>query len=416
MRGVQGEERAAILEEHTGVPGDDARTELVIEALDHRHRVAAGVGGHDRDGVPLAWASGHGSGGAPRDPASPARETLRVETPVDRHRDCDRIGEVAVSILEGELRCLNEHVDVVGVVEGGDVEALDQREDREGGEPLGRWREAHDLTAAIGHADRVAPVGAVRGEVVERQWTADAGRRVRDAACERAPVEFLRTVGRDGLQRSGQVVLDEAAALEPVRVIDRPQRRLHLVRRVIHEEVGRGRRHAPLPGRRRKALPRVGDRVGEEPLPVDPRAQALSTVSVRLPPARDGARDGEGRRPAARGDRCTVARAVGLEARRAGGAPGGVESEQVPALAVVNEPDVVAANAIHVGVDHGDGDRGGDGGVEGTASGPEDGQPRLGRQRVRRRDEAVSRVSLDASDHSKGPPSRRMPRLRGAAR
>ena len=51
MRGIEREERAAVLQEHAGVAGDDARAELVIEALDHAHRVARGVGSDDRDRV-----------------------------------------------------------------------------------------------------------------------------------------------------------------------------------------------------------------------------------------------------------------------------------------------------------------------------------------------------------------------------
>src|SRR5439155_21849662 len=51
MPGVEREARAAVLEQHAGVPGDDAGPELVVEALDDADGVVLRVGGDDRDRV-----------------------------------------------------------------------------------------------------------------------------------------------------------------------------------------------------------------------------------------------------------------------------------------------------------------------------------------------------------------------------
>ena len=70
---------------------------------------------------------------------------------VNGNGDHRRIGEVTIAVLERELRRLDDDVDVVGVVEPRDVEAVEQGEDRERSEALGRRRKARGLAAAIAH-------------------------------------------------------------------------------------------------------------------------------------------------------------------------------------------------------------------------------------------------------------------------
>src|SRR5438445_2831839 len=61
LAGIQREERAAILKDHAGVPGHEARAPREVHRLDERDRVALSIGGDDGDGVA---ARGHPRRGA----------------------------------------------------------------------------------------------------------------------------------------------------------------------------------------------------------------------------------------------------------------------------------------------------------------------------------------------------------------
>ena len=76
MRGIEREERAAVLEKHAGVAGDDARAELVVEALDDGDGVARRVRGDDGDGVALDGADREQGARPGADARAPAREPL----------------------------------------------------------------------------------------------------------------------------------------------------------------------------------------------------------------------------------------------------------------------------------------------------------------------------------------------------
>src|SRR2546425_8920165 len=82
---IEREEGAAVLQEHAGIAGHDARPELVIETLDHANGVTLLVGGDERDGVavggrPVRWARR-----TQTDPGPAPGQTRGVETA--RHRD-----------------------------------------------------------------------------------------------------------------------------------------------------------------------------------------------------------------------------------------------------------------------------------------------------------------------------------------
>jgi hypothetical protein len=149
MRRVQREEGAAVLQEHARVPGDDPGAELVIQALDDADGVARGVGGDDGDGVAVHRRRVDRPRPAARDVAAPAREAARVQAALDRNRLDSRVGQIAVAVLERQLRRLHDQVDVVGLVQRPEVEAFQQPQDGEGGEALRGRREAGRLTAAI---------------------------------------------------------------------------------------------------------------------------------------------------------------------------------------------------------------------------------------------------------------------------
>jgi hypothetical protein len=131
------------------------------------------------------------------------------------------------------------------------------------------------------------------------------------------------------------------------------------------------------------ALARVDDGVLEQRRPPDGRAHRRAAVLVRGPPARDDAGHGEGGVAAARRHAGAVAGAVRLRIDGRSRAARAVERAQRAAAGIMDEPEVVAAHAVHVRVDDGNGGGGRDGGVDGVAARFEDGEPGFGREDVR---------------------------------
>ena len=97
----------------------------------------------------------------------------------------------------------------------------------------------------------------------------------------------------------------------------------------------------------------MGDRVVEERPPGDRGAEFVTAEAVRLPPAGHGPGHRERDGSAPRRHAHAVARAipVGVDGRRRSSR--GVQAEELLAPAVVDQPDVVAAHAVHVGIDDG---------------------------------------------------------------
>ena len=115
---------------------------------------------------------------------------------------------------------------------------------------------------------------------------------------------------------------------------------------------------------------------------------------MRLPPSGDHTGHGEGRGPAARRDGRAVTRPVRVEIGAGRRAPGRVEGEQAARARVVDQPEVVAADPVHVRIDDGDGGGRGEGRVEGVAAAREDGAARLGGQMMGRGHEAARGARL----------------------
>src|SRR5207245_11023220 len=78
-------------------------------------------------------------------------------------------------------------------------------------------------------------------------------------------------------------------------------------------------------------------------------------------------------------------------------AGGRVERGQAAPAPVMDQPEIVAAEAVHVGVDVGDRGGGGDGGVERIAAAAEDVETGVGGEGVRRGDETVTCARLGST-------------------
>ena len=174
MAGVEGEEGAAVLEQDAGVARNQPRTVGVVERLDQRDHVAGRVGGDDGDGVAARGCrrrlGRHRA--VERDAAAEAGQPRPIEQCRRRHRHGGGIGEVPVAVGKGELGRLHHHVDVVGFRERGEVETLDQPQQREERQALGRRRKARRDPVAIGNGQGLHPLRAMGGEVLGRQRAA----------------------------------------------------------------------------------------------------------------------------------------------------------------------------------------------------------------------------------------------------
>ena len=165
-------------------------------------------------------------------------------------------------------------------------------------------------------------------------------------------------------------------------MIERPEIAPDLGARRGPEEVGLARRRAALARRGREALAGIGDGVGEEVLPAERRAHGGHAVPMRLPPAVHRAGHGEGGQPAAGGDGLPHApRRIPVDAGRGRGAAGAAERVEPAGASIPEQPEVVAADPVHVRIDDGDGGGGGDGGVQRIAARAERGHAGLGGQR-----------------------------------
>jgi hypothetical protein len=330
-------------------------------------------------------------------PAAGAAARRRIETAPDGNRRDGRIGEIAVPVLERDLRRLDDDVHVVGLLERRDVESFEQRQDRERRESLGRRREAGGLAASVPHAQGLDPLGLMPGQVVAAQRAAGGARGLHEPASERAAVERVASALRDLLESRRKIGLHEPLALQALGMEDPPELPAEVARRRVSEQV-RGVSGLPtLARRRREPVAGMGDGGLEQGAPRDRRAQRLTAQRVSRPPARDDARHRQGRRAAANRNRRPEARAICLEIGRGSRAARGVQRAQTVMAAVVDQPEAVAAHAVHVRVD--DRDRGarGDRGVDGVSAALQHGQTGLRGKGVRGRHEPACAARLRPS-------------------
>ena len=271
---------------------------------------------------------------------------------------------------------------VVGLGEGRDVEALEQGQDRERGESLRRRRKAGGLSAPVGNAQRLDPLGLVPSEVVGRQRTAGGARAPREPPGERAPVECVASAPSDLFEGRREIGLHEALAPQKVGMEDAPEPVAEIDGRLVAEEIRGVGGFAALARRRGKPVARVDDGRLEQRAPRDRRGQRVAAQHVGRPPTRHDAGHGQRRGPAAHGNRRAEAGAIGREVGGGARPAGGVQRAKRPVASVVDQPEAVAADPVHVRVDDGDSGARGDGGVHRVAAPLEDRQSSLGGQRM----------------------------------
>ena len=156
------------------------------------------------------------------------------------------------------------------------------------------------------------------------------------------------------------------------------------------DETGRRRQRLQLVGlvaelgiRERIALAAIADRISQQFAQRHAAAERARKIEGELPAA-DGAGDAERCFRPAGGYGVVALVAIALDRRQCAGRTAGLDAVQ-PAAGLMHQPEAVAADAVHVRVDHRDRRRHRDHGLDRIAAFGEDGPSRLGGEAVGRR-------------------------------
>ena len=133
----------------------------------------------------------------------------------------------------------------------------------------------------------------------------------------------------------------------------------------------------------------MADRIREQDAERQLAAEGPGHVDRDLPAA-DGAGHGEGAQRARGGNRIMAEVAIGLDRRPGAGRAAGLDGSG-PALCVGDQPEAIAADAVHVRVDNGDRGRHGDHRLDGIAALDQDALARLAGQMMGRRNGGVAK-------------------------
>jgi len=290
------------------------------------------------------------------------------------------VGHVAVALDERLLHGLHHQVVVVRAALGdaGEVESIEDAEDLERGHALRGRRQAQQLAATIGHAQRQRVARGGTRQVRHAQRRAHGAQAGDDALGQLAFIELARAMAGDAFEAAAQRRLAQCRADGRDRTIG-------------HEGLCEAGPAAQLIGpevlpemlrwRDREALVRVGDGAAEQRGPVLPAAPGVAADGEGAVPGIDRGGGGQRGARAARGNRLAKRRQ-----RLRGLADAGQRAHV--ARAVADEPEGVAAQPREVRI--GDGQRGadGDGGFDGGAAIAQDLETRLAGERMRAGDHA----------------------------
>ena len=272
-----------------------------------------------------------------------------------------------------------------------DVEAVEDAEQDQAGEPLGGRRGIVERAAGQAQRQRLAPVRVVGLEVRARAAGLDAVHVGGEFVADVAAIEVVEPGAPEVLQRRGELLRAARRAGGRDLAVDEEG-----VRETGGLLGGFELQRCRARGGRRLgiALAPEPHRVAEQVMQRQLAAEVLREI-VGERPAADGAGDRDGGERAARRDRVVAELPIAFAGGAGAGRPAGFDVSDAAAR-LVDQPEAVAADGVHVGVD--DGDRGGhaDHRLDGVAAGGEDGAAGLGGRRVRGGDGgAIEEVALD---------------------
>ncbi len=293
---------------------------------------------------------------------------------------------MAVAGQKGLLGCLDAGMDVgrPGRCHGAGWQQIEQAvqlaQDLQRYQPLGGRRHVIDAAARVRQYQRRLPYRAVSGEVLQAERTTDGGQVLRNAARQIAPVEIVEPRFRQLLQRGSQAWLAKACT----------GKRRHAARQEGFGKPGYSRElmgprcnAGRLAMRDRNAVAGIADGVGKQPRQRHAPAQRLARPGARGMPAGHRPGDRVGRHPAAERDRCEARFTVALDAGSLCRRTARFEAAG-RLIRPRDQPEAVAADAVHMRVGNRDRGRGRDHRFDGVSAFAQDRQRTLRSQGVRR--------------------------------
>ena len=290
-----------------------------------------------------------------------------------RLRRVGRIGNDAVAHDEGALGGLNKPVDMREAFRLFDVEAIVERQNDEGGEPLRRQRRVVERAGGNLDAEWIGDFGGVAFKIGTRHRTADALKVGGNLVANIAAITVVEArIGKLVERRRQRTLLHQVAGLGRLaagqELRGKTRRILEFDELLVRELF--------LAARDGEAFAGVLDRSGEQHIERQAAAERLRAFK-RLDPAADSGRHGQRREGTARRNFVVLAFAIeflrGVGTGRAGGHNGADA-----AIRLAHQPEAVAADVVHVRIDGGDGRRHGDHGFERIAALGENVASRLG--------------------------------------
>ncbi|OIQ82256.1 hypothetical protein GALL_359510 [mine drainage metagenome] len=383
---VEREADAAVLPGDAGVAQHHAGAEFPVDALDETHGAACAVDRAHPDGVAGCGGLGPGQGGAHVDVGGERVERGVAEVAGRVAGHAARVGDHLVAHAEGALGGLDEAMQVRVAFALGHAEALVDAEDHQRCQALRRWGQVVGRAVAQAHGERGNRLRRIGREVGRAHRAADAFELGADPCREAAAIEAVEPALGQRPQRLGERRLAQDMAGRWRCAAD--EERLGEAWRILQAaELLPGQ--FGLAGGDDHAVAGMADGVAQQPL----QGQRLATPGAGdvkgFGPAADRAGDGERGLRAAR--RNGVEPGIALRGGQGGGEAAGVDGKRsLPGG--VDEPEAVAADGGHVGVDHGDGGGRRDHGLDGVAAVEKDVAPGLGREVVRGDDHAAQGI------------------------
>ena len=222
-------------------------------------------------------------------------------------------------------------------------------------------------------AQGLAPLRLVGAQILAGDGAADLVEVGREFAGDVAAIEVLEAGARELLEGGGQGrESPDGARLGMVAFHEIGRGEIRLGRQIG----GIARAGARLAGRYGDAVTRVADGVGQKVAQRHPRAHGGGEIMGEHPAA-DGAGHGQRGVGPAGGNDVDLEVAIALDGRLGAGETAGLDGAHA-ALGFVDQPEAVAADAVHVRIDHGDCRRHGEHGLDGVAALGENVATRLG--------------------------------------
>ncbi len=379
--GIEREADPAIVPEQLEITDHHAAAPGLAQALDHADRPPLPVDDAQPHGVALGRRrQGERLGAAEGDAARHAIEHRPLDIGAGMDGHIGRVGDMAVAQLIGRLDRLDQlmqRFEVEGRFDAARLQPVEQAGDHQGGQALGRRRRVIEGRPRHRQRQRAAPHRAMARHVVAGDRTAERAERLAEMTSDLAPIKIVEAFDGEMAEQIGELRLgqDFSRHLPPAESGGEAglphQRRAALAAQRGGDDRRRGDARAGV-------MRRLFEQARQRQAPVPARRD----LQRRLPARQHAGHGGGGQRPDTRHllePLGAVDGLIGAGSRRARG----VDADR-RAAGLVDQPEPVAGQAVHMRIDHGAGGAGGQRRLDGVATLAQDGQAGLRRQVMRR--------------------------------